>query len=160
VEVSGPLILSLRLDTFRAFYQLSSDAQRFSGDVWTSLSLNFNKQVKLHYKGGFTSTSLSVGVILKVLKVLEKRERRSEKSKVIFINYFLRYILETQGITYLTVKHFSLKSLNLLKKVSLFNRLTISNFLLPVVNNYNYFKRVRRIKRRLKKRIFSLEGSK
>lgn len=125
------------------------------------LVFNFKTQMKanfrnLNLKGGWGS---SVGVVLKILKILEKREKKLEKSKTLFINYLLKYFIKDPSIKYLSCKYFSLNTLGFLRKLNFFKKISIFNLIFLIVTNYNFNKRIRRIKRRLKKRIFKYEGT-
>lgn len=88
---------------------------------------------------------------------MEKREKNLEKNKFFFLNYLLRFFTFKAKINYTAIKHYHTSLIFLLKRVGFFKKIHTNNIIIYVNNNYNFNKKVRRIKRRLKKRIFKYE---
>lgn len=97
-------------------------------------------------------------MILKALKLIEKREKKLEKNKIFFLNYLLNFFLKNANLNYLILKYYHTSSAGFLKKVGFFKKISTNNVVSFINYKYNFFKKKRRIKRRLKKRIFKFEG--
>ena len=125
------------------------------------LSINSIRGCKMNFFNfiSFRGWYISIGVVLRALKVLEKREKGLEKNKLIFINYTLRRFLNVLNLRCLLIKCFNPLFLNLLRKVGLFRKINILSTSTTVIYNKVVFKKLRRIKRRLKKRLLRYENN-
>jgi len=126
-----------------------------------SLTINLKKQIKFSYYNFSKNIgwSTSVGVVNKVFKLIEKRERKLEKNKSLTINYIVKQFITNSSLGYLFCKYFNIWFLNLLKKVGFFKKIKIDNLIFFITYNNNFFKKTKRIKRRLRKRILRYEVS-
>merc|ERR1712188_367056 len=97
-------------------------------------------------------------MILQALKLVAKREKAKEENKIFFINYLLKYFINEVKLNYFVLKYYHISSTTFLKKVGFFKKINTISIISFVNYGYNFLKKRRRIKRRLKKRIFRFEG--
>jgi hypothetical protein len=102
---------------------------------------------------------LSIGVITRLFKLVEKRERKIDKNKLLFLTYILKNSLLTTKIRQFSLNKYKIATHVLLRKSMVFKKIEIMGVSINVPQKTKFGTRVKRIKRRLKKRMFRYETS-
>jgi hypothetical protein len=131
-----------------------------TGQKTNQLVLTFNSNIKMAYFDFFRRLGwlLSVGVITQLFKLVEKRERKLDKNKLIFLTYILKNSLPITKMSWFSLNRYRISTLTLLKRSGIFKRMEVSSLSIEVSSRVGFKKRVKRIKRRLRKRMFRYEA--
>ena len=133
---------------------------KYSLGGFNYLTLGLKKQIKLNLYNYVDRCGwfITIGVVLRVLKIFEKKEKKLDKNKLFFLNYITKYNLKNYQLTSLNIKPLNLFVLAYLKKSNLLLKSKISLIIAHTSPKVNSYKKLRRIKRRLKKRLIQYEG--
>jgi len=126
---------------------------------YNQLTILFNRNMKVSYHLFYKCVGfmVSIGSILSVFKLIEKREKKLDKNKLLFMNYVLKSKISVFRLWRLSLIGYKVSTLSIIRKSMVFKKVKIDNLNLIIPFNSMYAKKVRRIKRRLKKRIFRYE---
>jgi hypothetical protein len=100
---------------------------------------------------------VSIGSVLSIFKIIEKREKRLDKNKLLFVNYVLKNKISVFRLWRLSFIGYKVSTLSIIRKSMIFKKVKIDNLNLTVPLKSTHTKKVRRIKRRLRKRMFRYE---
>jgi hypothetical protein len=129
--------------------------------VINQLTLSLKTNIKVTYFD-FSKRSgwlLSIGVITRLFKLVEKRERKIDKNKLLFLTYILKNSLVTTRIRQFSLNKYKIATHVLLRKSMVFKKVEVMGINVNVPQKTKFGARVKRIKRRLKKRMFRYEIS-